>query len=76
MAAPSTVLIRENLMLLSCSEPIQFIWWGIQLLGLSRVTKSPCLPYMVGRGIPDFVPPDDTVDFKSGWCGTLVILVW
>ena len=48
------------------SQPFPSIWWGIQPWGLSRVTQSLCLPYMMGRVFfPGLVPSDDTFDFES-----------
>ena len=52
LAAPSTTLSRgEPSATQCCSLTISSIWWGIQHWGLSRVTQSLCLPYMMGRDL-------------------------
>ena len=42
VAAPSTTLSRGSLCYsITCSLAIPFIWWGTQLLGLSRESPNP-----------------------------------
>ena len=68
-SASFTASSRGSLMLLSqlfSSHSSNMV--GIQLWELSRVIQSPCLPYMVGRGLlfQVWFPPDDMFECVMG----------
>ena len=61
----------------SCPQAIQLVWWVIQLWGLGRVLPDPsAISTWQGRGLPDFVPPNDISTPNLWWVLNLTILVW